>query len=102
MFFNKRKRIFTLTDKNIIVTEIYKKRGRTFQMFCDVSKSKGTIGQNQNFCLKLLTAGAGFTMIVDNRQLAIPEITMDFGTQKQILDKIDEAFDKFKEFADIL
>lgn len=102
MFFSKKNRIETLTEKNIIITEIYKKGGRTFQLFCDVAKSKGTIGQNQNYCLKLLTAGNGFTILIDNRQMAIPELTMDDGSPEEIVNKINEGFEKLKEFADIL
>lgn len=102
MFFSKKKRIETFTEKNIIITEIYKKGGRTFQLFCDVAKSNGTIGQNHNYCLKLLTAGNGFNILIDNRQMAIPEVTIDDGNQTKIVEKINEGFAKLKEFADIL
>jgi hypothetical protein len=100
MFFSKSKRIETITDDNIIITEIYKKSGRTFQLFCDSVKSKGTIGNNINFCLKMLT-DSGFALIIDNKQMQIAEPNMADG-KEAVLKQIQVGFDLFKEFADIL
>ena len=50
----------------------------------------------------MLTAGNGFTILIDNRQMAIPELTVDGGTQEEIINKTNEGFEKLKEFADIL
>jgi hypothetical protein len=89
-----------IDDKNIKIMEIYKKGGKVFQLFCDVTKSDGTIGQNINYCLKLLT-DQGFVVILDNRTMDIPEVKMSMNEQ-EILMNIEEGFEKFKQFADIL
>ena len=100
MFFNKKSRIENITDKNIIITEIYKTGSRTYQMYCDVGKSSGIIGTNIYYCLKLLT-DAGFAVIIDNRQMAIPEVSM-MNNKDSTLQEIEDAFKQFKEFANIL
>ena len=50
----------------------------------------------------MLTTGNGFVILIDNRQMAIPELTMDDDDQEEIVNKINKGFEKLKEFADIL
>ena len=89
-----------VTDTNIKVIEIYKKGNKTFQLYCDVKKSQGTIANNTNYCISLLTDN-GFVKLMDNRDLDIPEVKLEFGNDKN-LEMISDGFIKFKEYADIL
>lgn len=105
MFFKKKdKKIEHVTDSNIVITEIFHAKGETYQLFCDAAKSKGTMGQNTNFCLKKLT-GNGWAFIIDNRQLCIEEVSLgdlhNTGAKPKVK-QINEAFEQFKSFAEIL
>lgn len=89
-----------ITDTNVKVIEIYKKGGKTFQLYCDVKKSQGTISNNTNYCISLLTDN-GFVMLIDNRGLDIPEVKMEMS--KEDLQKfIEDGFAEFKKYADII
>jgi len=90
----------SIKEDNIKIIEIYKKGNNTFQLYCDVKKSNGTIGHNTNYCLKML-GDTGFNVLIDNREMDIPEVMMDLD-EEVILGQIEEAFKKFKKFADIL
>lgn len=100
MFFKQSKRIENISDTNAIIIEIYKKGGNTYQLFCDAQKSSGTMGDNINYCLKLLTDN-GFVMIIDNKQMTIPNINMD-NDMDDIVESINQGFEKFKEFVSVL
>ena len=90
-----------IKENNIKRLDIYtSKSGKKFQLFCDVKKSEGTIGVNNNFAMSILGSN-GFTLIVDNRTLSLPEPKMSDNKDDTIV-KIDEAFNVFKEFADQL
>lgn len=89
-----------ITDTNVKVIEIYKKGGKTFQLYCDVKKSQGTISNNTNYCISLLTDN-GFVMLIDNRGLDIPEVKIEMS--KEDLQKcIEDGFTEFKKYADII
>lgn len=89
-----------ITDTNVKVIEIYKKGGKTFQLYCDVKKSQGTISNNTNYCISLLTDN-GFVMLIDNRGLDIPEVKIEMS--KEDLQKfIEDGFAEFKKYADII
>ena len=89
-----------ITDTNVKVIEIYKKGGKTFQLYCDVKKSQGTIANNTNYCISLLTDN-GFVMLIDNRGLDIPEVKIEMS--KEDLQKfIEDGFAEFKKYADII
>ena len=100
MFWSKKKRIELISDTNVVITEVYKVNGRTFMMFCDAKKSKGGHGQNVNYALNILT-DSGFQLIMDNRQMDIPEVDPTDPTGVT-LDAIADGFKQFKAFADIL
>lgn len=101
MFFKKTKNVLTnVTENNIKVIEIYKKGGRTFQLNADVKKSQGTIANNTNYCISLLTEN-GFVMLIDNRGLDIPEIKLELGNEEN-LKLIEAGFKQFKEYADVV
>lgn len=89
-----------ITDSNIKIIEIYKKGGKTFQLYCDVKKSSGTIANNTNYCISLLTDN-GFVMLIDNRGLDIPEVKLELGND-ELLKMIEDGFIEFKKYADIL
>ena len=90
----------SVTENNIKVVEIYKKGNKTFQFYCDVKKSQGTINNNTNYCISLLTDN-GFVMLIDNRGLDIPEVKMEMS--KEDLQKfIEDGFAEFKKYADII
>lgn len=89
-----------ITDANIKIIEIYKKSGKTFQIYCDVKKSQGTIANNTNYCISLLTDN-GFVMLIDNRGLDIPEVKLELGNDKN-LELIEAGFSEFKKYADII
>ena len=89
-----------ITETNVKVIEIYKKGGKTFQLYCDVKKSQGTISNNTNYCISLLTDN-GFVMLIDNRGLDIPEVKIEMS--KEDLQKfIEDGFAEFKKYADII
>lgn len=85
---------------NVKIIEIYKKGSRTFQLYCDVKKSQGTIANNTNYCISLLTDN-GFVMLVDNRNLDIPEVKLEMGEEK-LTEQIEAGFAEFKKYADIV
>lgn len=90
----------SVTENNIKVVEIYKKGNKTFQFYCDVKKSQGTINNNTNYCISLLTDN-GFVKLMDNRDLDIPEVKLEFGNDKN-LEMIESGFLEFKKYADII
>lgn len=103
MIFNKKVQTTVLMTKdsdNIRRLDIYKTNGKTFQLFCDVKKSDGTIGVNNNYAASILGLN-GFTLVVDNRTLGIPEVKMSESAEI-VQQKIEAGFKKFKEFADSL
>lgn len=101
IFGNKSKSVLkNVTESNIKVIEIYKKGSRTFQLYCDVKKSQGTIANNTNYCISLLTDN-GFSMLIDNRGLDIPEVKLE-NTQEETLKMIEDGFTEFKKYADII
>lgn len=89
-----------ITDSNVKVIEIYKKGGKTFQLYCDVKKSQGTIANNTNYCISLLTDN-GFVMLIDNRGLDIPEVKMEMA-KEDLQKSIEDGFTEFKKYADII
>ena len=89
-----------ITDSNVKVIEIYKKGGKTFQLYCDVKKSQGTIANNTNYCISLLTDN-GFVMLIDNRGLDIPEVKMEM-SKEDLQKSIEDGFTEFKKYADII
>lgn len=89
-----------ITDANVKVIEIYKKGGKTFQLYCDVKKSQGTISNNTNYCISLLTDN-GFVMLIDNRGLDIPEVKMEM-SKEDLQKSIEDGFTEFKKYADII
>lgn len=89
-----------ITDTNVKVIEIYKKGGKTFQLYCDVKKSQGTISNNTNYCISLLTDN-GFVMLIDNRGLDIPEVKMEM-SKEDLQKSIEDGFAEFKKYADII
>ena len=94
-----------VSENNIKIIEIYKKGNKTFQLYCDAVKSDGTIGSNNNYSLNLLTDN-GFVQLIDNVQLDIPKINFvrgcDEELQKEYVEVIEEGFNKFKQYADII
>lgn len=103
MFFKSSKNhniLKNVNESNIKVIEIYKKSGKTFQFYCDVKKSQGTIANNTNYCVSLLTDN-GFVKLMDNRDLDIPEVKLEFGNDKN-LEMIELGFAEFKKYADII
>lgn len=89
-----------ITKENIIIMDIYKKNGNTFQLFCNVLKSEGTMGNNINCCVNMLTSN-GWVQIVDSRILGLEEPSM--GTSRtKTLTKIESCFEMFKSVADTI
>lgn len=89
-----------INENNVKIIEIYKTNNRLFQLYCDVKKSQGTIANNTNYCISLLTDN-GFVKLMDNRDLDIPEVKLEMGNEV-LENMIYEGFKKFKEYADIL
>ena len=85
---------------NVKIIEIYKKGSKTFQLYCDVKKSSGTIANNTNYCISLLTDN-GFVILIDNRGLDIPEVKMDI-EKDELIQMIEDGFSEFKKYADII
>lgn len=101
IFGNKNKSVLkNINESNVKIVEIYKKSGKTFQFYCDVKKSQGTIANNTNYCVSLLTNN-GFVLLMDNRQLDIPEVKLEFGNEK-LEEMIRAGFAEFKKYADIV
>ena len=100
IFKKKQTRMEFITESNIKIIEIFKLKGKTFQLYCDVKKSQGTIANNTNYCISLLTDN-GFVMLIDNRGLDIPEVKLELGNDKN-LEMIEAGFSAFKKYADII
>lgn len=100
MIFKKKKttRIYEVVEENTKVLDIYKNSKGTFSLFCDVKKANGTVGTNQNFAISMLTDN-GFVLIADNNMLNISNIAT---TDSSAINKINTAFETFKEFADTI
>jgi len=103
MFFSKQsttKILQEVSDDNVRVLEIYKNKVGTFKLFCDVKKADGTIGNNNNFSISMLTDN-GFVIVADNNDIGIPKVRLSDSTE-EALNKITDAFEIFKSFADKL
>jgi hypothetical protein len=101
MFFSKSSLMIRGKDDALKVIEIYKKGGKTFRLFCETTKAAGTMGENFNYCVSLLTQN-GFVVIADNRMLDIPEVDSKKMSKEEVLSKVHAGFEEFKRYADII
>jgi len=94
---NQERVVNKVTEDNIIIIDIFKYGGNTYQLLCDVVKSNSSICKNPAFVLKMLTED-GFVDLIDNRTLGLQEVHMKKSYEDN-MEIIENSFAEFIEFA---